>query len=72
MKSPLTTLCLFLWIAGLFSMLALKGALDHGPGTDAFSAAQGIWVTGGLGYALLGGISLALQSDSLTSSRSDD
>ncbi|MFT5291516.1 MAG: hypothetical protein ACI8QS_002762 [Planctomycetota bacterium] len=60
MKSPLSTLCLILWIAGLLAMFTLKGALDSGPGTNAFSTAQGIWVTGGLGYALIGTLGIIL------------
>ena len=61
MKFPLTSLCLLLWIAGLLAMLTLKGALGQGPGTHSFSAAQGLWATGGLGYALLGGLGLILE-----------
>ena len=60
MKSPLSTLCLVLWVAGLLAMLMLKGAMDSGPGTNAFSTAQGIWVTGGLGYALIGTLGIIL------------
>ena len=63
MKLPLTKLCLFLWSAGLLAMLALKGALALGPGTDAFLAAQGIWVTGGLGYACVGALRLVDAKD---------
>jgi len=56
MKFPLCTLCLFLWTAGLLALLILKGALDIGPGTNAFAAAQGIWITGGLGYVFVGAL----------------
>ena len=58
MKSPLLPFCLFLSIAGLLAMLTLKGAFDAGPGTDAFHAAQGVWMIGGLGYVLLGALFL--------------